>query len=126
MIVLTIEEVITLHHKLVDRTGGSHGLRDHSLLESAVYSAMVSFDGNEAYPTVEEKAARLMYALTNNHAFVDGNKRIGVFVMLMTLQLNGIKIEYTQSELISLSLSVADGQKNYDEILAWILEHKVR
>ncbi|MEE1239753.1 MAG: type II toxin-antitoxin system death-on-curing family toxin [Acutalibacteraceae bacterium] len=92
---LTVEEVIALHDKLIDRTGGSHGLRDQSLLESAVYSAMSCFGDNEAYPTVEEKAARFMFSLTNNHAFVDGNKRIGVFTMLMALQLNNIKIKYT-------------------------------
>ena len=125
MILLTVEEIIALHDKLIERTGGSHGLRDQSLLESAVYSAMSSFADNEAYPTVEEKAARLMFSITNNHAFVDGNKRIGVFAMLMTLQLNKIKINYTQSELISLGLSVADGKTEYTKILDWIMEHKL-
>ena len=125
MILLTVDEIIALHDKLIERTGGSHGLRDQSLLESAVYSAVSSFEDNEAYPTVEEKAARLMYAITNNHAFVDGNKRIGVFAMLMTLQLNNIKINYTQSELISLGLSVADGKTEYTKILDWIMEHKL-
>ena len=125
MILLTVEEVMALHKKLIERTGGSDGLRDQSLLESAVYSAMTGFEGSEAYPTVQEKAARLMFALTNNHAFVDGNKRIGVFVMLMTLQLNNVKIKYTQSELISLGLSVAEGTTGYDEILTWIQEREM-
>ena len=125
MILLTVEEVIALHDKLIEKTGGSQGLRDQSLLESAVYSAMSAFGDSEAYPTVEEKAARLMFSLTNNHAFVDGNKRIGVFTMLMTLQLNNIKINYTQAELISLGLSVADGKTEYVEILDWIMEHKI-
>ena len=125
MILLTVEEVIALHDKLIERTGGSQGLRDKNLLESAVYSAMSAFGDSEAYPTVEEKAARLMFSITNNHAFVDGNKRIGVFTMLMTLQLNNIKINYTQAELISLGLSVADGKTEYVEILDWIMEHKI-
>ena len=125
MILLTVEEVMALHKKLIERTGGSDGLRDQSLLESAVYSAMTEFEGSEAYPTVQEKAARLMFALTNNHAFVDGNKRIGVFVMLMTLQLNNVKIKYTQSELISLGLSVAEGTTRYEEILTWIQEREM-
>ena len=125
MILLTSEEIITLHDKLIDRTGGTNGLQDKSLLESAVYSAVSSFQDNEAYPTIEEKAARLMFSLTNNHAFVDGNKRIGVFTMLMTLQLNNIKINYTQSELISFGLSVAEGKTEYIEILDWIMEHKL-
>lgn len=125
MILLTVEEVMALHKKLIERTGGSDGLRDQSLLESAVYSAMTGFEGSEAYPTVQEKAARLMFALTNNHAFVDGNKRIGVFVMLMTLQLNNVKIKYTQAEIISLGLSVAEGTTGYDEILTWIREREM-
>ena len=124
MIVLTVEEITALHAKLIERTGGSHGLRDQSLLESAVYSALSAFGDREAYPTVEEKAARLMFALTNNHAFVDGNKRIGVFTMLMTLQLNSINLHYTQGELVSLGLLVAAGEMDYESILAWILEHK--
>ena len=125
MILLTVEEVIELHEKLVSRTGGSHGLRDKSLLESAVYSAVSAFGDSEAYPSVEEKAARLMFSLTNNHAFVDGNKRIGVLTMLMTLQLNNIKLSYTQAELIALGLSVADGSTNYDAILIWIKNHEL-
>ena len=124
MILLTVEEITALHEKLIDRTGGSHGIREQSLLESAVYSAVSSFGDNEAYPSVEEKAARLMFALTNNHAFVDGNKRIGVLVMLVTLQLNNVKISYTQSELIHLGLSVADGKTDYEKILSWIKEHE--
>ncbi|MBE7058095.1 MAG: type II toxin-antitoxin system death-on-curing family toxin [Ruminococcaceae bacterium] len=125
MILLTVEEITALHNKLIDRTGGTHGLRDQSLLESAIYSAISGFDGSEAYPTIEEKAARLMYSLTNNHAFVDGNKRIGVFTMLMTLQLNNVKINYTQAELISLGLSLAEGKTGYIEILDWITKHKI-
>lgn len=124
MILLTVEEIIALHHKLIQRTGGSMGLRARGLLESAVYSAESGFEDCEAYPSIEENAARLMFSLTNNHAFVDGNKRIGVFTMLMTLQLNDVVIRYTQDELISLSLSVAEGTTDYIGILNWITEHK--
>ena len=124
MILLTGQEVISLHEKLIDRTGGIGGIRDIGLLESAVYSTESSFDDVEQYPTVEEKAARLMFSLTNNHAFVDGNKRIGVFTMLMTMELNGITLRYSQKELIKLGLSVADGTKKYAEILDFINDHK--
>ena len=119
-----MEEIKVLHDKLIHRTGGSPGLRDPRLLESAVYSAVSGFADKEAYPSVEEKAARLMFSLTNNHAFVDGNKRIGVFTMLMTLRLNDVKMEYTQAELISLGLSVADGKTDYERILGWVQEHE--
>jgi death-on-curing protein len=124
MISLTVDEIMELHGKLIARTGGSHGLRDYGLLESAVYSALGSFGEEEAYPTVEEKAARLMYALINDHAFVDGNKRIGVLVMLMTLKLNSIAMEYTQTELIALGLSVADGSASYEMVRDWVRNHK--
>ncbi len=124
MILLTIDEIIELHGNLVAKTGGSDGLRDLGLLESAVYSAQMSFGDEEVYPTVMEKAARLMYAIVSNHAFVDGNKRIGVFVMLMTLRLNGISLQYTQSELIELGLSVAAGKLKYEDILNWLQSHR--
>ena len=124
MIILTTEEIVFLHEKLIDKTGGSHGLRDKGLLESAVYSAEISFGDIEQYPSIEEKSARLMFALTANHAFVDGNKRIGVLVMLTTLSLNGIRLTYTQKELINLSLSVADGKQKYEGILNWIRQHR--
>ena len=123
MILLTIDEIMELHEKLVAATGGSAELRDRGLLESAVYSADASFDDVEIYPTIEEKAARLAYSLISNHAFVDGNKRIGVFVMLMTLKLNHIKITYTQAELSDLGLDAASGKAEYEDILAWIREH---
>lgn len=124
MILLNVDEIVSLHNKLIDRTDGSSGVRDYGLPESAVYSSESSFADEEVYPTVEEKAARLCYALTNNHAFVDGNKRIGVFTMLMTLRLNSIALDYTQRELITLGLSIADGSCNYDNILIWIKKHK--
>ena len=87
MILLTVDEILRLHRKLVKTTGGSEELRDISLLESAVYSTEAAFGGVELYPSVPEKAARLAYGLVSNHAFVDGNKRIGILAMLMTLRL---------------------------------------
>lgn len=82
MILLTTEEVIMLHGKLLAATGGLPGLRDRGLLESAVASVDAGFEDVEQYPTVEEKAARLAFALISNHPFADGNKRVGVLAML--------------------------------------------
>lgn len=124
MILLSVDEVISLHTKLIVKTGGIDGIRDIGLLESAVFGAQASFDDIEQYPTIEEKAARLMYALIRNHAFVDGNKRIGTFIMLMTLRLNNIIINYSQKELIELALSVASQNIGYEDILTWICNHK--
>ena len=123
MILLTVTEIIGLHTKLIGKTGGSDGLRDMGLLESAVNSAQAGFGGEERYPTVSEKAARLMYALVSNHAFVDVNKRIGVFAALITLRLNGVVLRFTQAELIRLGLSAASGTMDYADILSWIRSH---
>ena len=123
MILLSVDEVVSLHRKIITATGGSYELRDRGLLESAIYSAAASFDDSEIYPSVPEKAARLAFGLINNHAFIDGNKRIGVFVMLMTLRLNGINLSYTQDELVNLGLGVASGKFIYEDILNWIHIH---
>lgn len=123
MILLSVDEVVSLHIKIITATGGSYELRDRGLLESAIYSAESSFDDSEIYPSVSEKAARLAFGLISNHAFVDGNKRIGVFVMLMTLRLNGINLSYTQDELVNLGLGVASGKFMYEDILNWIHIH---
>ena len=105
MILLTVDEIIMLHDKLLTATGGLPGLRDRGLLESAVFGVNASFEDVEQYPAVEEKAARLAYGLISNHAFADGNKRVGVLAMLMTLRLNGVNLQYTQQELIDLGLA---------------------
>ena len=86
---------------------------------------MLPFDGIELYPSKEEKAARLGYSLISNHAFVDGNKRIGMYIMISFLELNGIKIDANNDDVVNLGLSVASGNANYDDILNWINEHKI-
>ncbi|MBR4458801.1 MAG: type II toxin-antitoxin system death-on-curing family toxin [Clostridia bacterium] len=124
MIRLTKEKVLNLHRMIADATGGSVGVRDQGLLESALESAYASFGGQDFYPTKEEKGARLGYSLISNHAFIDGNKRIGVFVMLSFLEMNGICIRCTDEELVHVGLSVADGSMRYDELLRWVTEHR--
>ena len=124
MINLTVDEIQLLHKKLIKATGGLSGIRDLGLLESAVYGAMQSFGDEEAYPEPEQRASRLAFAITQNHPFLDGNKRTGMMAMLMTLRLNNVELLYTQQELIQLGLSVADGSKGYHEILEWIYSHK--
>ena len=123
MIILTVSEIIGIHEKLTVATGGSPGLRDFGLLESAVLGCYQSFDDVELYPTIIEKAARMAFALCKNHPFVDGNKRIAVTTMLVMLRLNSITLTYTQQELISLGLGIADSSIDYEYILAWINGH---
>ena len=124
MITLTVSEILRLHQKLLDATGGLSGTRDLGLLESAVYSANQVFGEEEAYPTVEQRAARLAYAITQNHPFVDGNKRIGAFALLIFLDVNGVAMEYSDDDLIALGLGMADGTLDYEDVLGWIVKHK--
>ena len=124
MIKFDKEKVLLLHQLVIESSGGSYELKDLGLLDSAINNAFLTFDGKELYPTKEEKGARLGFSLVSNHAFVDGNKRIGLLVMLSFLELNGIHISTTDDELIELGLSLADGSKKYKDLLIWINEHK--
>ena len=113
-----------LHEQLICETGGSTGIRDDGLLESALEAPFQEFGGVSVYPSVQQKAARLGFGLIKNHPFVDGNKRIGAHAMLVFLELNGIVLEYSQNELSDLFLSVAASNQNYEDILRWLLLHE--
>ena len=124
MIKFSKEKVLLLHRLIAEETGGSIGVRDETLLESALENVFSGFGGQEFYPTREEKGARLGYALISNHAFVDGNKRIGAHVMLVFLAINGIELDYTQEELIDIILQIASGRAKAADLLEWILYHQ--
>ncbi len=124
MIKFSKEKALLLHQIIAETTGGSTGVRDEGLLESALESAYAGFGGQDFYPTKEEKGARLGYALISNHAFVDGNKRIGVYIMLTFLEMNGIRVRCTDDELVKVGLSVADGSMAYEALLQWVLAHR--
>ncbi|HEN9205151.1 TPA: type II toxin-antitoxin system death-on-curing family toxin [Streptococcus agalactiae] len=123
MRILTVEQVIELHSRLIQATGGLDGVRDAGLVESSLSSAFSSYFGIEKYPSIEEKAARLCYSLVNNHAFLDGNKRIGVYVMIIFLELNGIVLNQTDEEIVKLGLGVAASELDYKAILEYIRNH---
>ena len=124
MISFSKEKVLLLHQIMAEATGGSVGVRDEGLLDSALEGAFAGFGDRESYPTKEEKGARLGYTLISNHAFVDGNKRIGVYIMLSFLEMNGIRLQCTDDELVDIGLSVASGRMKYEELLQWVLDHK--
>lgn len=119
----TLEDIITLHDKIVEQSGGSQGIRDLTLIDSAINTPFQTFGGFELYPTFEEKAARLAYNLTMNHAFFDGNKRIGAGALIFFLKINQRELLATDQEIIDLFLSVASKQKGYNELLEWGKEH---
>ena len=124
MIKFSEEKVLLLHKLITAETGGDPNIRDVSLLNSALESAFASFGGEDLYPTKEEKGARLGFSLISNHAFVDGNKRIGMYVLLTFLEANGIKIDPSEDEVARVGLAVAAGEMHYDDLLAWIKRHK--
>ena len=123
MIRFSKEKVLLLHKFIAEETGGSVGVRDEALLESALEAVFADFGRQEIYPTKEEKGARLGYTLISNHAFVDGNKRIGMYVMLTFLEANGVALEATDEDVSEAGLGVASGAWTYEKLLAWVKEH---
>lgn len=106
------------------QTGGEDGVRDFGLLDSALEACYATFDGKELFPSKEEKAARLGVGLVSNHAFVDGNKRIGMYVLLTFLEVNGITIDVTDEEVVEVGLKLAEGKMKYEELLVWIKDRE--
>ena len=121
---LTKRQVLLLHEQLLQEFGGTPGVRDEGLLDSALAAPFQTFDGQSLYPSVQAKAAQLGFGLVGNHPFVDGNKRIGTHVMLVFLALNGIELSYTQQELIDMIFAVASGQASATGLLQWIIQHQ--
>ena len=123
MIWITVEDVIRLHSQVIQATGGMDGIRDHSALESAVCAPLQTFGGQELFPSEIEKIARLGYGLASNHAFVDGNKRIGALMAQLLLQWNGYRLELEAGELADMFISIADNTANERDLLEWIRQH---
>ncbi|WP_172200978.1 type II toxin-antitoxin system death-on-curing family toxin [Saccharibacillus qingshengii] len=124
MKLITIDQLLIYHQKIMKVTGGADGVRDQGLLESALGKAEQTFDGEELYPGLTRKVSVVTFSLIKNHGFVDGNKRIGVAVMLLLLRLNGYSIRYSQDELVQLGLGTAEGKLNENDIEEWIIRHR--
>jgi death-on-curing protein len=112
-----------IHSMLIEQTGGSDGIRDDGLLDSALNAPFQTFDGEYIYRTIKAKAAKLGCFLVKSHPFIDGNKRIGILVMIAFLEINGIEIICTDEELITLGLSLAEGLIDDKDLLNWIIDH---
>ncbi len=122
MIYLSKDQILLLHDKLIERYGGSYGVRDEGLLDSAVNAPFQSFDGNDFFPTVTDKAVRLCIGLVRNHPFIDGNKRIGALALLTTLDLNKYQFHISNAELSSVILDLAAGKINDEFLLQWVMD----
>lgn len=125
MITLTKEQILLLHKCIYDRYGGSYGVRDEGLLDSALEAPFQTFAGQDLYPDDMDKIVRFSYGLIGNHPFHDGNKRIGALALLTLIELNGYKIESTNKEFADIIYAVASGSegKDYEELLNWVKEH---
>jgi death-on-curing protein len=121
----SVSQIIELHRRVVEQSGGSLGVRDHGALESSVHQPLQAFAGNELYPSVEEKAAALGYFLIQNHPFVDGNKRIGHAAMETLLVLNGFELVASIDEQEQIILAVALGESSREGFTSWVLAHIV-
>lgn len=118
------DKILLLHQLLIEETGGEPNIRDINLLDASIEQIYQTFDGNELYKTKEEKAARLGFALVSNHAFVDGNKRIGMCAMLTFLESNGIKTNFTNQEVTDIGMKLANSTMTYEELLKEIIKHE--
>ena len=123
MIWLSKAHILRLHGRALAKTGGADGLRDEGLLDSALEAPLAGFAGQDAYPTIEARAARLAFGLVNNHPFVDGNKRIGVLAMIVTLAVNGIVVTATNDDLIDLGFGLAEGRLTVEDVVDWVTSH---
>ena len=117
---MSVDDIIYLHDRLVSANGGSFGIRDYGLLESALCGCYQSFNGIELYPSPVEKAAWLVFSLCKNHPFVDGNKRTAVSTMVIFLQTMDLQLQYSQQDLINLALDIDNNRITYEEIVTWI------
>jgi death-on-curing protein len=125
MITLSKEQVKRLHKVLLDNTGGLDGIRDEALLDSALAAPFQTFDSIELYPSTAAKIARMAYSLVCNHPFVDGNKRIGTYVMMVLLKLNHIETDFADDDVIHAGLELANGRMDDKQLLDLILKRSV-
>ena len=123
MIWVTAEDVILIHSRIIAVSGGIYGLRDRAGLEAAIAAPFQSFGGEDFFPADLEKIARIGFGLASNHAFLDGNKRIGAMMVQLLLKWNGYRISLKEGELADMFIGIASGEKGADDLLRWIQDH---
>ena len=123
MKLLTEAEILLLHRRIIDASGGSAGLRDRGALQSSIALPLQTFADRELYPTIAEKAAALGFFLIANHPFVDGNKRIGHAAMEVLLVLNGLELAASVDDQEAMILRVASGLTGREDFTAWVVRH---
>lgn len=123
MIWISTEDILLIHSRVIEGSGGLDGLRDRNGLEAAIAAPMQTFDGQKLYPSDIEKIARLGFGLASNHAFVDGNKRISAMMTQLLLKWNGYDLTLRTGELADMFIAIADGSANGKDLLDWVYAH---
>jgi death-on-curing protein len=123
---LTLDQVIKLHKRVIEQSGGAIGIRNQEGLESALAQPLMTYADHHLYPTLIEKVAALGFSLINNHPFVDGNKRIGHAALEVTLLMNGYEIQADVDSQEAIILAVAASKMNRQDFLDWLQEHVVQ
>lgn len=123
---LTPEQVLFIHYRLIEETGGSHGIRDLALLQSALARPMATFDNNDLYPDLYSKAAALMQSIIKNHPFIDGNKRTAVTAASIFLLRNGYSLKTSNKELERFTLKVVNENVELQKIAKWLKKFSVK
>lgn len=123
MIWISAEDILLIHSRVIEGSGGLDGLRDRNGLEAAIAAPMQTFDGQELYPSAIEKIARLGFGLASNHAFVDGNKRISAMMTQLLLKWNGYNLTLRTGELADMFIAIADGTAKGKDLLDWVYAH---
>ncbi|NET11169.1 MAG: type II toxin-antitoxin system death-on-curing family toxin [Symploca sp. SIO2B6] len=122
---LTLIELLELHRRILEQSGGAQGIREISLLESAIAQPRMTFDGDELYPSFLEKAAALGFSIIMNHPFVDGNKRTGHAATETFLVLNGVEIDASVDEQELMVLAIASGERGRKEFVEWLQQNTI-
>ena len=122
---LTLEQILVIHQDQIDRYGGSHGIRELALLESAAFRPQSTFSDQDLYSDLFDKAAALMHSLILNHPFIDGNKRTGTVATAGFLHFNGHDLKLTQKELVEISLLVESKKLDLEQISKWLKDHSI-
>jgi len=122
---LDAEQVLFIHARIIDETGGAHGVRDIGLLQSAVARPRATFSGNELYPDIFSKAAAILESLARNHPFLDGNKRTAIAATSIFLRMNDVRLDGSQKELVRFSLDMAVGKLLNVEVVDWLKKHSM-
>lgn len=123
MITLTKEQIIMLHEAIYERYGGSCGVLNEGMLDSALQAPFQTFGGEELFPDTKDKILRLAYGLIKNHSFRDGNKRIGALILLVLLELNGWHVNATNEEFADIIMGIAASEKDDEDLKQWVESH---